>query len=1138
MTLHYAKSILTDFKCNTFLVLVCIFLFLSSSFASAQQSVLILNSYHPGKQFQDNIISEIFSQLKQSVPDIEIFVEHMDTKRHSSTDYIDQTLFNLYRYKYQYNQPDILITADNNALNFALKHRKVLFPNIPILFCGINGFTDDMLQEHKDISGIVEALDYTSTIKLALKLHPNTQTIIGIADTSLSGELMLKEFVEAVKLMNINIPVLELKGFGEDELATTLSTFDPINTLLFPLTYYKMPSGKVLSYKQANQVFHNSGLPTYTGYSTDIDNGLLGGAVIDGQYHGKIIGEMAQRVLLGEDINDIEILRKSPVRYKFDFNQLKRFDISESDLPQNTIFINKTVSTYQKNKVAIWTVSAVIAALLMMVASLSWAVYQRDHARKALLESDQRLNAAQKIGKVISWEYYPDNNLFWLSNDTESILEHPLSQTPSLKDAIRLIHPDDIREALSFVNSTLETGKEQSAEFRVVTKTGKTKTFYVICSLANNKQGQERQITGVCFDITLQKNAEKALANEKALLSSMIRSIPDILFFKDNNGVYLGCNKKFEAFTGKSERYIVGKNDLELFPQLEGTSYQERDRAVFESGETKRNEEWITYPNGEQRLMDVLKTPYLGPNGEMLGLIGIGRDITLLKKIEEDLAQERNLLAITFASIGEGVISTDLEGNVTFISEQACALTGWKQDQAVGQHISKVAPILKKDNKEQPLPKIMLTTSQQKTLSNRATLLTKDGKPLKIFQSCSPLHHQKTLVGCVLVFRDISDLEFLENESLKVSKLESLGILAGGIAHDFNNILSAILGNIEMAKIMTKGEEKPKTLLKSAEQATRRAAKLTQQLLTFSKGGTPVKESTSLPELIQESANFILHGSNIATSFNFAKDLWLVNADSGQLSQVIQNIVINAKQAMPNGGNITINCSNAPKENMGILYDVLPKDCVRIQIHDTGPGISEAIQDKVFDPYFSTKEDGSGLGLTICHSVIAKHGGHIIFESGNDGGSSITIFLPASITPATLNIIGEQEDQLYSNLRILIMDDEEDILNIVEQQLAFLGHQAIPTKTGEEAIEVFEEQQKSSPIDIAIMDLTIKGGMGGKETAEKLLENYPAAKIIVASGYSSDPVMARYRQFGFKAAIAKPFQTVDLERAIQQTMTS
>ncbi len=1138
MKLHYVKTILTDFKCITFLFLLSFFLLYFPTLSSAQQSVLILNSYQHDIKFNGNIISEFFTQLKQHSPNIEINIEHMDNNRHSSTDFINQTLFDLYHYKYQNNQPDILITAGSNALDFALKNRTSLFPNIPILFYGINNFKQEALQGHKNISGIAATPDHSSILNLALKIHPNTQTIIGLTDTSLISEQLLNEFIEAVESVNTDIHILELQGKGEKEIQAQLSEFSPEETLLFPLTYSEMFFSNTIKPAQSNQILYKSGLPVYTAYSITVDNNMLARAVLDEQPHGKKLSEMAKRVLLGEEINELEVLKNIPVRYDFDLNQLKRLNISESELPADTVVINKPVSTYQKNKVLIWTMSSIIAALVVMVMSLSWTVYQRDSARKALLESDQRLNAAQKIGKVISWEYYPDTNFFWFSNETENILEQPLPQSPSLKDAVKIIHPDDLRDALSFINNTLETGKEQSVELRIITKSGKTKYFNVICNLAKNKELNHLKVTGVCFDITLQKTAEMDLANEKALLSSMVRSIPDILFFKDNNGVYLGCNKKFEAFTGKTEKHIVGKNDIELFPQLEGTNYQERDRLVFQSGETKRNEEWITYPNGEQRLMDVLKTPYFGPKGEMLGLIGIGRDITRLKEIEEDLAQERNLLSITFASIGEGIISTDLEGHVTFISEQACSLTGWEQRQAVGQHISKVATILKKDRQEQPLPKVILTTPQKETLSNRATLITKEEKHLKIFQSCSPLHHQDTLVGCVLVFRDISDLEFLENESLKVSKLESLGILAGGIAHDFNNILSAILGNIEMAKLIANEEGKTKTLLNGAEQATRRAAKLTQQLLTFSKGGTPVKESTSLPELIQESADFILHGSNIGTTFHFAEDLWLVNADSGQLSQVIQNIVINAKQAMPNGGDISILCSNSPKENMGILYDVLPKDCVRIQITDTGPGIPDTVQSKIFDPYFSTKEDGSGLGLTICHSVIAKHGGHIIFDSGKDGGSSITIYLPAGKTSAKSNVIEKREKLSYRNLKILVMDDEEDILNIVEQQLSFLGHKSILTKTGEEAIQVFEKQQTSSPIDIAIMDLTVKGGMGGKETAEKLLANYPTAKIIVASGYSSDPVIALYRKYGFRAAIAKPFQTADLERAIQQTMSS
>ena len=1141
MKLFFTKDHLTYFKSISLVLITAALLFTPFSSAFAQQKVLLLNSYHHGKQFQDNIIREFYGHLKQQKPNVEIFIENMDSKRHSSDHYLNEMLYNLYHYKYYNNCPDLLITAGNNALNFAIRHRQTLFPDVPILFYGINGFNKSMLRGQEGISGIAGKIDHIKNIDLALKLHPQTKHIIAVADASLTGKLVLNEFIETAKSANITIPIIGLHGLNEGELANTLAQFSKNETLVFPLTHCEMPSGKTPQAPEKNRVFWESGLPTYTGYSTEVENGLLGGAVIDGRFHGRIIADMAIEVLSGTSIEEIDILEESPIQYKFDHTQLSRFNISEQNLPTDAILINKPTSIFQKNITIIMTLGGIIATLIVAVFVLSWLIYQRDIARKALLQSEQRLRAAQQIGKIGCWEFYPESKRFWLSNELADILEQPVRRHPTLKDAIKIIHPEDLRGTLNILKQVTDTGESSAHEFRIVTADQKVRYFYTICNLTNGKNiNQQLKITGVSFDITRRKEAENALAREKALLSSMIRSIPDILFFKDNNGVYLGCNEKFEQFTGKSEEFIIGKDDLQLFPKIEGESYQKRDRAVFESGETRRNEEWITYPNGEQKLMDVLKTPYRGPDGEILGLIGIGRDITPLKRVEEDLAKERNLLSITIASIGEGVISTDIEGKIAFISEQACKITGWQEHQALGQHISKVANTVGKDTNERPLPEIILNSPQTNSLSNHATLITKDKKQFKIFQSCSPLFNEKELIGCVLVIRDVSDLEFLENESLKVSKLESLGLLAGGIAHDFNNILSVILGNIEMAKLFTKGQKKTENLLKGAEQATRRAAKLTQQLLTFSKGGAPVKESTSLPYLIKESTDFILYGSNITTNFHFADDLWLVDADSGQISQVIQNIIINSKQAISDGGQITISCSNVKKEQMGILYDVLPKDCVRIQISDTGPGIPKEIQDKVFDPYFSTKEGGSGLGLTICHSVITKHDGHIMFDPQSQNGSSIIIYLPAQKRPTLPKKPPiRQNVSNKEKLRIVIMDDEETIRKILNEQLSFLGHEVLLTSKGEETLEFFQTSRNTQQtIDLAIMDLTVKGGLGGKETAEKILKDHPEARLIVASGYSSDPIIAHYQQYGFKAAIVKPFRTDEIRFAIQQAMTS
>lgn len=392
---------------------------------------------------------------------------------------------------------------------------------------------------------------------------------------------------------------------------------------------------------------------------------------------------------------------------------------------------------------------------------------------------------------------------------------------------------------------------------------------------------------------------------------------------------------------------------------------------------------------------------------------------------------------------------------------------------------------------------------------------------------------------------DISDRKKAEEEKfraadqlLKIQKLESVGVLAGGIAHDFNNIMSAIIGNIEMASFQIADKDTTaSSLLKEAQKAVKRATKLTNQLLTFSKGGDPVRDSTSLPELITESADFVLHGSKVACRYHFPDDLWMVTVDSGQISQVIQNIIINAKHAMPDGGAITIHCTNIRNNSGEVLLGTHDKKYVRITIKDTGLGVAKENLDKIFDPYFSTKEEGNGLGLAICNSIISKHQGSITVDSVRDKGTTFTLYLPA-VTSTVHNIpdTAELVEKLPS-ARIMIMDDDKMVRDTVTLQLKALEHEPISVSDGEQAIRLYKElKERRTPVDIVIMDLTIPGGMGGRQAARQLLQIDPQVTLIVASGYSNDPVMANYSKYGFSAAVSKPIDLDGLSKAIKTAL--
>ncbi|HET6371588.1 MAG TPA: ATP-binding protein, partial [Nitrospiria bacterium] len=387
----------------------------------------------------------------------------------------------------------------------------------------------------------------------------------------------------------------------------------------------------------------------------------------------------------------------------------------------------------------------------------------------------------------------------------------------------------------------------------------------------------------------------------------------------------------------------------------------------------------------------------------------------------------------------------------------------------------------------------------------------------------------------VSVQEDVTERKRSEEELLRARKLESVGLLAGGIAHDFNNILTAILGNISLAKTALDPANPLCKRLNEAERATLRAKELSRQLLTFARGGAPVKKIASIAELLKDSAGFALRGSNVRSEFLLSDDLWPVEIDEGQINQVVHNLVINAQQAMPQGGMVRISAKNM---NLGKQSGIPVKggSYVEIKIEDSGTGIPAQIIDKIFDPYFTTKQKGSGLGLSTSYSIVKKHGGHIAVLSRMGEGSSFSLYLPASPGSAQLRR-NVEEKPLTGSGRILLMDDEESVLETAGEMLRHLGYEVDLAKDGLEAIALYKKAMAAlRPYRAVIVDLTIPGGMGGEETISSLLKVDPGVRAVVSSGYSNDPVMADFQSYGFADFIAKPYRIEEIGRVLNKVL--
>jgi two-component system cell cycle sensor histidine kinase/response regulator CckA len=404
----------------------------------------------------------------------------------------------------------------------------------------------------------------------------------------------------------------------------------------------------------------------------------------------------------------------------------------------------------------------------------------------------------------------------------------------------------------------------------------------------------------------------------------------------------------------------------------------------------------------------------------------------------------------------------------------------------------------------------------------------KDGGVIYVETKSYPLKDASGAVtSAIEVIKNITDRHLLEEQLLRTQKLEAVGLLAGGIAHDFNNLLQGVFGNISLAKMFPDSNGNISRMLEGAEAALTQARNLTRQLLTFSKGGEPVKKVISLAPVVHNSVKFALSGSNVNYLFSADEDLRLVEADEGQINQVMHNIVLNAVEAMPEGGTIRIALDNVELDGRSGL-PLTKGNYVQVAITDSGTGIPDSHLSRIFDPYFTTKRKGSGLGLTTSYSIIKKHGGLLDVRSELGAGSTFIIYLPAS--GKRLLPEGEGETGILTGSgRVLVMDDEEVVRTVASHMIEGLGYEVDLAETGEEATEKYAEALKTGrTFDAVILDLTVRGGMGGREAIRKMIEMDPAVKAVVSSGYSADAIAADYRQHGFSAVLSKPYELREL----------
>lgn len=608
-----------------------------------------------------------------------------------------------------------------------------------------------------------------------------------------------------------------------------------------------------------------------------------------------------------------------------------------------------------------------------------------------------------------------------------------------------------------------------------------------------------------------------------------IAPAPDHISIVSRDYRYMVVNDVYLAAHGRKREEIVGRTvaDLlgeEIFLRIKGYL----DSAL--AGEVVNFSAWIDFAGTGRRYMNVVYYPFIGEDGEVSGIVVNSRDLTELKDAQERLRQSEEKYRHLFEHLNDAALLADAStGIVLDTNKKGEELLGRTRDEIIGMHQSEIHP---RGREEDYRGRFARHVDKGKLADYVGEVERKDGTivPVHISAETLVLGGERLILG---IFRDMTEVRRMEAEMLKSQKLESIGLLAGGIAHEFNNILTGIYGNISLAKMMLSPAGKPYEAISRAEAASLRAGDLTKQLLTFSKGGAPVKKAVSIKRPIMEWCSLASRGSQAKCEYEIEEDLRDACIDEGQIAQAVRNLVVNAVEAMDGSGVVRVAARN--EATLGDGLSARRGGYVAVSIGDEGRGIREEDLSRIFDPFFTTKETGSGLGLSAVYSIVKGHEGHLTVKSAPGSGSVFTMYLPAALK----TVDGEAGGGLgTSGKKVLLMDDEEMIRELAAEILPSLGYEVEVSRDGDEAVKKYTKAKEAGvPFDLVILDLTVPGGTGGKEALARLKEMDPGVKAMVSSGYSNDPIMADYGRYGLKGAIAKPFNMKGLSEAVRSALS-
>ncbi len=969
--------------------------------------VLVLHSYHKGLGWTDSITEGIEATFTRSKYHIDIVYEFMDTKRIFDETYLAK-LAELYQYKYRKRRFDAIISSDDHAFRFLLTHHKALFPQSPVVFCGVNYFRDASIADTDHFTGVVESFSIKGTIDGALVISPEIRRIYAVVDKTVTGKANRKLLDAVIPQYAGRVQFEYITDKDMSEVQEAVRRL-PNQSVVLLLSYTSDRSGNTFSLEQsAELVTRASNRPVYGFWDFYLNHGIVGGMLTTGASHGSEAAKMALRIMAGENPKDIPVIKQSPNRYIYNYTAMEKFGIVPEQLPIGSSVINRPLTFYQQYRRLVWQVTIAFGVLLIFTILLTVNLFRRRRAEAMLLKSEDKFRA-------------------------------------------------------------------------------------------------------------------------------LVETTSDWIWEVDTRGCYTYVSPKVKDLLGYDPTEVLGKTPFDLMTADEA----DRIRPMFKNVVSRKAtiEQLINvnhHKDGREVILETTGVPFQDEEGHLAGYRGIDRDITNRHHAESALQESEARFRDMAELLPETIFETDLDGNMTYANQ-----SGFNKFQYTPEDIEKGLKITAIID---PTDQARLNENIRKILAgknlglNEYLALRKDGSRFPVMARSAAIIKEGRPLGLRGFLIDISDRKRLEEQFQQAQRMESIGTLAGGIAHDFNNLLMGIQGHIQLMEKHTEPTSPQKQHLRTVLDHVQSASKLTSQLLGFARAGKYDPKTTDINALIEKTVEmFGRTRKELRIHQNLAGDLMSAVVDRSQMEQVLLNLFVNAWQAMPHGGDITIKtCNTMLSASQERLYDLSPGDYTAITVTDTGVGMDANTQERIFEPFFTTKPRGrgTGLGLASAYGIIRNHSGAIFVTSSPGQGTAFTILLPAVEGDVVSDSAPAQEIPLGSET-ILLVDDEQMILEVAADLLETLGYRVITANGGRAALSIYSE--KGEEIDLVLLDL-IMPDLGGKETFAQLKTMNPQVRVLLSSGYSLDGEATAIMQQGCQGFIQKPFDLEQLSYKLREVL--